>query len=172
MWSGIPYSPPPSLNLFYSNQWGGGAWGLLHLVRQPGFINGREGAKQGSGATKRGVWKPPSQGREILENVCIKTAFACLLNDISMLHMWPCITKPTKSRIAQFCVMAKNRWSGSAKVIFIFYIFWKSNPHSTYSWSLEAIKRIISRVFAVFSRPIFLRSDGSCDHSTCPFISL
>ena len=24
-------------------------------------------------------------------------------------YLWPCITKPTKSRMAQFCVMARNR---------------------------------------------------------------
>ena len=35
-----------------------------------------------------------------------------------------------------------------------------------------SIKRIISSFFCCFTRPIFLRSDGSCDHSTCPSISL
>ena len=40
-------------------------------------------------------------------------------------QMWPCITKPTKSRIAQFYVMAKNRWSGSACVIFRFWYILK-----------------------------------------------
>ena len=34
----------------------------------------------------------------------------------------PCITKPTKSRIVQFWAMAKNRWSGSAWVIFRFLV--------------------------------------------------
>ena len=66
-------------------------------VRQTGFINGiEEGAKQGSGATKRGCGrgKPPSQGREILENLCIKTAFASLLNANIMVHIVYVVTFP------------------------------------------------------------------------------
>ena len=31
-------------------------------------------------------------------------------------NIWPCITKPTKSLIAQFGAMAKNRWPGSASM--------------------------------------------------------
>ena len=86
-------------------------------------------------------------------------------------HMWPCITKPTKSRIAQFCVMAQNRWSGSAGVSFRFWYILKEQSLFYILLKFGSIKRIISRFFCCFSRPIFLRSDHSCDHSTCPFIS-
>ena len=87
-------------------------------------------------------------------------------------QLWPCITKPTKSRMAQFCVMARNRWSGSAWVIFRFWNILKEQSFFYIILKFRSIKRIISRVFCCFSRPIFLRSDGSCNHNTCPIISL
>ena len=63
--------------------------------------------------------------------------------------MWPCITKPTKSRIAQFCVMAKNKWSGSAWVIFRFWYI--LNEQSFYIiLKFGSIKCIISRCFCRF----------------------
>ena len=75
-------------------------------------------------------------------------------------HLWPCITKPTKSRMAQFCVMARNRWSGSAWVIFRFWYILKEQSFFYIILKFGSIKRIISRVFCCFSRPIFLQSDG------------
>ena len=87
-------------------------------------------------------------------------------------YLWPCITKPTKSRMAQFCVMARNRWSGSAWVIFRFWYILKEQSFFYTILKFGSIKRIISRVFCCFSRPVFLRSDGSCYHSTCPIICL
>ena len=88
-------------------------------------------------------------------------------------NMWPCITKPTKSCIAQFCVMARNRWSGSAWIIFRFWYILKEQSFFYIILKFGSIKHIISKVFfCCFSRPIFLRSDGSCDHNTCPIISL
>ena len=99
-----------------------------------------------------------------------KTAiYGFLVNPIDM---WPCITKPTKSRMAQFCVMARNRWSGSAWVIFRFWYILKEQSFFYIILKFGSIKRIISRVICCFSRPIFLWSDGRCDHSTCPIISL
>ena len=86
--------------------------------------------------------------------------------------MWPCITKPTNSRTAQFCVMARNRWSGSAWVNFWFWYILKEQSFFYIILKFGSIKHIISRVFCCFSRPMFLWSDGSCDHSTCPIISL
>ena len=83
-------------------------------------------------------------------------------------HMWPCITKPTKSRMAQFCVMARNSWSGSSWVIFRFWFILKEQFFFYIILTFGSIQRIISKGFCCFSRPIFLRSDGSCDHSTCP----
>ena len=97
---------------------------------------------------------------------------ACKLIPSIETYLWPCITKPTKSRMAQFCVMARNRWSGSAWVIFWFWYILKEQSFFYIILKFGSIKRIISRVFCCFSRPIFLRSDGSCDHSTCPIISL
>ena len=88
------------------------------------------------------------------------------------LYMWPCITKPTKSRMAQFCVMARNRWSGSAWVIFRFWYILKEQSFFYIILKFGSIKRIISRGFCRFSRTIFLRPDGSCDHNTCHIISL
>ena len=85
--------------------------------------------------------------------------------------MWPCITKPTKSRMAQFCVMAWNRWSGSAWVIFRIWYILKEQSFFYIHLKFGSIKRIISRGFCCFYKPIFLWSDGSCDHSTCPIIS-
>ena len=109
-------------------------------------------------------------------------------NGMQFRYMWPCITKPTKSRMTQFCVMARNRWSGSAWVIFRFWYILlllayetccyttsrrcRSKEQSFFYSNPGSIKRIISRVVCCFSRPIFLWSDGSCDHSTCPIISL
>ena len=86
-------------------------------------------------------------------------------------YMWPCITKPTKSRIAQFCVMARKMRSGSAWVIFRFWYILKEQSFYIIL-KFGRMERIISRVFCCFSRPIFLRSDGSGDHSTCHIISL
>ena len=51
-------------------------------VVQPGFVNG--GPKRGSEATERGEGVgggfPPSHGREIFQNLCLKTAFSCTLD--------------------------------------------------------------------------------------------
>ena len=74
------------------------------------------------------------------------------------MHMWPCITKPTKSCMAQFCVMTRNRWSGSAWVIFRFWYILKEQSFFYISLKFGSIKRIISKVFCYFSRPIFLPS--------------
>ena len=52
-------------------------------VVQPGFVNG--GPKRGSKATERGrVWEgvSPSHGREIFQNLCLKTAFSCTLDPV------------------------------------------------------------------------------------------
>ena len=87
-------------------------------------------------------------------------------------YLWPCITKPTKSRMAQFCVMARNRWSWSAWVIFRFWYILKEQSFFYIILKFGSIKRIISRGFCRFSRTIFLRPDGSCDHNTCHIISL
>ena len=75
-------------------------------------------------------------------------------------YLWPCITKPTKSRMAQFCVMARNRWSGSAWVIFRFWYILKEESFFYIILKFGSIKRIISRVVCCFSRPIFVWSDG------------
>ena len=91
----------------------------------------------------------------------------CVMSSNVTLHH-----KTNKSCMAQFCVMARNRWSGSAWVIFRFWDILKEQFFFYIILKFGSIKRIISRVFCCFSRPIFLRSDGSCDHSTCPIISL
>ena len=109
------------------------------------------------------LWLSPQLNWEV---VC------CCIASNTFEHMWPCITKPTKSCMAQFCVMARNRWSGSAWVIFRFWYILKEQSFFYIILKFGSIKRIISRVFCWFSRPIFLRSDGSCDHNTCPIISL
>ena len=80
--------------------------------------------------------------------------------------------KTTKSRMAQFCVMTRNMWSGSAWVIFRFWYNLKEQSFFYIILKFGSIKHVISRFFWCFSRPIFLRSDGTCDHSTCPIISL
>ena len=90
-------------------------------------------------------------------------------------YKWSIVTlhhKTNKKCMAQFCVMARNRWSGSAWVIFRFWYILKEQSFFYIILKFGSIKRIISRVFCCFSRPIFLRSDGRCDHNTCPIISL
>ena len=67
---------------------GAGAWSLVPLampvtVVQPGFVNG--GPKRGSEAAERGEGVggvSPSHGREICQNLCLKTAFSCTLDTI------------------------------------------------------------------------------------------
>ena len=61
---------------------------------------------------------------------------------------------------------------GSAWVIFQFLYILKEQSFFYIIPKFGSIKRIISRVLCNFSRPIFLRSDGSCDHNTCPIIFL
>ena len=116
------------------------------------------------------VYSDIFQNRAMLLSVSAKKKHENFQNYIY--NMWPCITKPTKSRMAQFCVMARNRWSGSAWVIFRFWYILKEGSFFYIILKFGSIKRIISRVVCCFSRPIFLWSDGSCDHSTCPIISL
>ena len=60
-------------------------------------------------------------------------------------YMWPCITKPTKGRTAQLYAMARNRWSGSACVIFSFwYKKYILKEQSSYIiLKFRSIKRII-----------------------------
>ena len=99
-------------------------------------------------------------------------AYLCCGVVSELVQMWPYITKQIESRIAQFCAMAKNMWSGSALVMFIFWYILKEQSFFYIIMKFGSITRIISSFFWCFSRPIFLRSDGSCDHSTCPFISL
>ena len=95
-----------------------------------------------------------------------------ILWGLELFYNDPASQNQPKSRMAQFCVMARNRWSGSAWVIFIFWNILKEQSFFYIILRFRSIKRIISRVFCCFSRPIFLRSDGSCDHNTCPIISL
>ena len=79
----------------------------------------------------------------------LRFAFGAVFASSCHMWPWPCITKPTKSRIAQFCVMAKNKWSGSAWVIFRFWYI--LNEQSFYIiLKFGSIKCIISRCFCRF----------------------
>ena len=82
MWSDIYQSPtPPSFEtLFYSNQGGRGHGPLCPKLCQWRWCSQdlSTGAKTRSEATERGrVWEgvSPSHGREIFQNLCVKTAF-------------------------------------------------------------------------------------------------
>ena len=121
-------------------------------------------------SVKQSVKAPSKQSPFFVPGIINATTVQVISNASG--YLWPCITKPTKSRMAQFCVMARNRWSGSAWVIFRFWYILKEQSFFYIILKFGSIKRIISRGFCCFSRPIFLRSDGSCDHNTCPIISL
>ena len=72
----------PLLLNYFTPIKGAGAWPLVPLampvtVVQPGIVNGgqSEGAKRPSG----GGCGFPSHGREIFQNLCLKTTFSCTL---------------------------------------------------------------------------------------------
>ena len=85
----IPYTPAPFKILFYSNQGGGGHGPVCPLACAS--VSGaarlcQRGAKSNQPSGGR-VWEgfppPPPHGREIFENLCMKTAaFSCTLNAI------------------------------------------------------------------------------------------
>ena len=85
------YSPLLYFLFYFTPIKGAGAWPLVPLampvtVVQPGFVN--VGPKRGSEATERGqgvvggMWEgeSPSHGREIFQNLCLKTTFSCTLD--------------------------------------------------------------------------------------------
>ena len=79
------------------------------------------------------------------------------------------ITKPTKSRTAQFYATARNR---SACVIFRFQFILKNQSFFYILLKFGNIKRIISSGFCCFSTPMFFRSDIICNHCMSSFILL
>ena len=101
--------------------------------------------------------------QHLFNNYCLKKSSQVLVKTRALLQKPFTICDPAskkkKSRIAKFCVMAKNRWSGSACVIFRFWYLLKEQSFFCIILKFGSIKRIISRGFCCFSRPIFLWSD-------------
>ena len=70
--------------------------------------------------------------------------------------MWPCISKPTKSRTAQFYVRVKNRWNGSPFSIFRFSYFMKEQFFVFIIPKFGIIKQMGSGLFFCFCRTLFI----------------
>ena len=115
MWSDVYQSPtlPFFEKLFYSNQGDGDMSPCALSYASDGGAARicQRGPKRGSEATERGF--PPSHGREIFKNSCMKTAFSCTLNTIIRGSLCIYILAPIPYSFSFFILFLMNLFQGN-----------------------------------------------------------